>query len=150
MDLDISFLDKMMTTPVYVKMDAHEPLLLSEGVCRHMGIKSYHPEVKPRKASSFEPVLTPDSDEQSTTFRVPTVRVQLIQSVKLPPNQALMAEVRLSDDAVGNGPMLLEPNLSLCHDRSVQIAESIIIPSADGVAKVMLTIIAWECLRELR
>ena len=59
MDLDISFLDKTMTTPVYVKMDAHEPLLLSEGVCRQMGIISYHPEVKPRKASSFEPVLTP-------------------------------------------------------------------------------------------
>ena len=28
MDLDISFLDKTMKTPVYVKMDAHEPLLL--------------------------------------------------------------------------------------------------------------------------
>ena len=28
MDLDISFLDKTMSTPVYIKMDAHEPLLL--------------------------------------------------------------------------------------------------------------------------
>ena len=39
-----------MNTPVYVKVNAHEPLLLSEGVCRQMGIISYHPEVKPRKA----------------------------------------------------------------------------------------------------
>lgn len=38
-----------MKTPVYVKMDTHEPLLLSEGVCRQMGIITYHPEVKPRK-----------------------------------------------------------------------------------------------------
>ena len=38
MDLDISFLDKMMKIPVYVKIDAHEPLVLSEGVCRQMGI----------------------------------------------------------------------------------------------------------------
>ena len=42
MDLDISFLDKTMKKPVYVKMDAHEPLLLSDSVCRQMGIISYH------------------------------------------------------------------------------------------------------------
>ena len=33
MDLDISFLEKIMKTPVYVKMDDHEQLLLPEGVC---------------------------------------------------------------------------------------------------------------------
>ena len=33
MDLDIAFGDKQMTTPVYVKMDAHDQLLLLEGVC---------------------------------------------------------------------------------------------------------------------
>ena len=45
-NLDIEFLDKAMNTPVYVKMDAHEQLLLSEGVCRQLGIISYHPEVQ--------------------------------------------------------------------------------------------------------
>ena len=34
MDLDISFGDKTMRTAVYIKMDAHDQLLLSEGVCR--------------------------------------------------------------------------------------------------------------------
>ena len=34
MDLTISFEGKVLTTPVYIKMDTEEPLLLSEGVCR--------------------------------------------------------------------------------------------------------------------
>ena len=34
-----------MVTPVYVKMDAHDQLLLSEGVCLQLDIVQYHPEV---------------------------------------------------------------------------------------------------------
>ena len=33
-------------------MDAPEPLLLSEGVCRQLGIMVHHPELKPRGKSS--------------------------------------------------------------------------------------------------
>ena len=36
-----------MKTAVYVKMDAPEQLLLSEGVCRQLGILTYHPDVQP-------------------------------------------------------------------------------------------------------
>lgn len=42
-DLDISFTDKTE----YVKADA---LLLSEGVCRQLGILAYHGSVQPQKA----------------------------------------------------------------------------------------------------
>lgn len=45
MDLDISFGDITMKTPMYVKIDAPEPLLLSEGVCRQLGLISYHPSL---------------------------------------------------------------------------------------------------------
>jgi len=45
MDLDISFDGKTMNTAVYVKMDAHDQLLLSEGVCRQLGILTYHRDV---------------------------------------------------------------------------------------------------------
>ena len=31
-----------MKTPVYIKMDAKEQLLLSEGVCRQLGVVTYH------------------------------------------------------------------------------------------------------------
>ena len=40
-ELDITFDNR---TPVYVKMEAHDPLLLSEGVCHQLGIISYHPK----------------------------------------------------------------------------------------------------------
>ena len=46
-DLNITFEGRTMTTPVYVKMDAKDSLLLSEGVCRQLEIISYHPEVMP-------------------------------------------------------------------------------------------------------
>ena len=42
-DLDISFDGSTMNTPVYIKVDAPEDLLLSEGVCRQLGITKYHP-----------------------------------------------------------------------------------------------------------
>ena len=38
MDLEISFGEKTMMTPVYIKMNAKDPLLLSEGVCHQLGI----------------------------------------------------------------------------------------------------------------
>lgn len=46
MDLEIAFDEKVMVTPVYIKMDAHDQLLLSEGVCRQLGILQYHPQVE--------------------------------------------------------------------------------------------------------
>ena len=36
-----------MVTPIYIKMDAPDQLLLSEGVCRQLGIVGYHESVGP-------------------------------------------------------------------------------------------------------
>ena len=38
MDLNVAFGERTMVTPVYIKMDAHDQLLLSEGVCRQLEI----------------------------------------------------------------------------------------------------------------
>ncbi len=46
-ELDVTFQEHTMKTTVYVKMDAKEQLLLSEGVCRQLGIVSYHRAVSP-------------------------------------------------------------------------------------------------------
>jgi len=46
MELNIAFDDKEMTTSVYIKLDAADQLLLSEGVCRLLGIVSYHSDVE--------------------------------------------------------------------------------------------------------
>ena len=44
-ELDISFEGRTMKTPVYVKVDAPNQLLLGEGVCRQLQIISYHPAI---------------------------------------------------------------------------------------------------------
>ena len=59
LDLDVSFVDKTMQTAIYVKMDAHDDLLLSEGVCRQLGIVMYHPQVN-------TPPTTIPAEEEST------------------------------------------------------------------------------------
>jgi hypothetical protein len=51
-----------MKTPIYVKMDAFDQLLLSEGVCRQLGIVSYHPDVRRWNRSKLEPM--PQSDDE--------------------------------------------------------------------------------------
>ena len=45
-DLDVMFNDQEMCMPVYVKADAHEQSLLSEGVCRQLWILQYHADVE--------------------------------------------------------------------------------------------------------
>ena len=108
-NLDVEFLDKTMTTPVYVKKYAHEQLLLSEGVCRQLGIISYHPEVQtspPKKENENGPSL---SDNSPTPCQVPSVKVHLVQSAKLPPNHSAVVEARLvGDTEFSQGPLLLE------------------------------------------
>ena len=47
MDLNVSFGERAMVTPIYIKMDAPDQLLLSEGVCRQLGIVGYHGSVGP-------------------------------------------------------------------------------------------------------
>jgi len=37
-NLDVVFQDKVMWTPIYIKIDACDRLLLSEGVCQQLGI----------------------------------------------------------------------------------------------------------------
>ena len=44
MNLDITFNGKTMCTPVYIKMDAQDQLLLAKGVCKQLEIVSYHLE----------------------------------------------------------------------------------------------------------
>ena len=66
LELDVSFQDRTMTTDIYVKMDALEPLLLSKGLCRQLGKVTYHPEVN---------ALQPPAQEVGITVSVPTVKV---------------------------------------------------------------------------
>ena len=107
-DLDVVFNDQEMRTPVYVKADAHEQLLLLEGVCRQLGILQYHPDVEPwrggKKRSQPRVVGSPtqatstaaeesQSSPASNIAGVPTVCVRLLQTVRLLPHQGTTVTV---------------------------------------------------------
>ena len=83
MEMEISFAGKVMKTTVYIKMDAPDRLLLSEGVCRQLGIVNYHPSLLSQGASETtakEPAL------------VPSVRVCPLQSLKLPQCKSVVSD----------------------------------------------------------
>ena len=159
MDLDITFNGKTMRTPVYIKTNAHEQLLLSEGVCRQLDILRYHPDVEPwrggkkrdqtqtrtvgpahQEGSSQDPV------EQTTTgevvegpvmeiAEVPTVRVMLVQSLRLLPHQGASVTVQLDSDSglQNTESMLLEPS---CHQSPVEVHDSLLKFNRDGHGQV--------------
>ena len=61
-----------MKTTVYIKMDAPDQLLLSEGVCRQLGIVTCHPSLLSQGA--------PETTAKKPGL-VPRVRVCLLQSL---------------------------------------------------------------------
>lgn len=66
LDLDITFGGKTMRTPIYLKMDSREQLLLSEGVCKQLGIISYHPDVTLRKNRNPSQKQSPAKSDQKS------------------------------------------------------------------------------------
>ena len=81
--LSIEFDGKSLTTPVYLKMNSPDGLLLSEGVCRQLGIIMYHNEVRPVKTNSGKTM----PDKSLST--VPLVKVSLVKKVNLLPHQSI-------------------------------------------------------------
>ena len=88
MDLDILFNEKMIHVPVYVKLDAKDYSLLSQGVCRQLGILTYHPAVQPLKR--IHQKLRVDS----ANAQEPIVQVKLVHSVKLVPFHSTVVSVQ--------------------------------------------------------
>ena len=138
-DLNLEFRGKAMKTPIYVKMDATEPLLLSEGVCRQLGIITYHPEVHPGEGPKEEP--PPSGNAEVTECRVPTVRVRLVESLRLLPNETFLATVQLVDGELQGteSHLLFEPDPDLHGDRGVQISDAVIRAPEDGITKLLLS-----------
>ena len=95
MDLDITFGDKTMHTPVYIKMDAHDQLFLSEGVCRQLDILTYHPDVQVWRGRKKQL-------SSETQVQVPSVSVRLVQTVQMPPQQSALVEVRVDGTDLGD------------------------------------------------
>ena len=129
LDLDINFNDKTMNTAVYLKMDAHDDLLLSGGVCHHLGIVAYQPSVLRQTTS------------QSTSWPFGrNVRVSLVSSVWLAPSKETLVSVRDESQDL-KGSLLLEPvfDFTQQYDGQLQISESLVHVNDGGCTKVLLT-----------
>jgi len=57
-DLDICFDGVTMRTPVYVKLDAVDQLLLGEGVCCQLEVITYHQSVSSKVKSQSQSLTT--------------------------------------------------------------------------------------------
>ena len=127
MDLEISFGERMIRTPVFVKMDAHDPLLLSEGVCRQLGIISYHPDV----LEGATPAMDKRPEEAA---QVPVVRVCVLQSLSIPSGHSSVIPVHVEQVISPNRPLLLEYDPKVEAATGLRVEDSLIQPNADGLA----------------
>ena len=104
MDLDISFNGRTMCTPVYIKMDAVDQLLLAEGVCRQLGIVQYHADVETWRGNSKQ--KEPHLDNTGT---VPMIRVSMLQSTRVLPHHGTLATVKVEGKIELSKPLILQP-----------------------------------------
>ena len=132
LNLDISFGDKTIETRVYIKMDAHNELLLSEGVCRQLGIISYHPDVKVK--GSPQPKV--NGEEQSAT--IPTIRVHLLQSVRVPAGCSTIVPVQLKGGSLTCKPMRMERDPAVEESIGLRLEDALLQPSEEGIAHLKL------------
>jgi len=127
LDLAITFADRTLHTTVYLKMDARDPLLLSEGACHQLGIIMYHPDVGA-------------PSPQSSVTAVPVVRVKLVESVRLLPLQSKMITVEIEHGYSLDRPILIEALPSECSTvTDVQLECCLVNVTDTAPFKVMMT-----------
>ena len=133
MDLDLAFGDLTMRTPVYIKMDAPDQLLLSKGVCRQLGIITYHPDVqKWRGGRKKQP---PSAAIEKA--KVPMVRVKLVQSIQLSPHQSAVVQVQV--DTCGNDdPVYVEHDPYFEYETGLRVDDVLLQPSGEGRAQIVV------------
>ena len=124
-DLNVTFEQRTMCTPVYLKMDAHDNLLLSEGLCHQLVIAPYHPKVS---------ADTHTSKECSTK----SVRVSLVSTVRIPPRMSATVIATLDNCTVNDGSFLFQPVAPNDCD-GLQLDESLIKVSKGGRTTIALS-----------
>ena len=77
-------------------------------VCRQLGILTYHPDVQVWRGGRKR-VRAPPPPPKA---QVPTVRVRLLQTTRVPPSHTVVVPVRVDSDFRGK-QMLLEPILGM-------------------------------------
>ena len=78
-------------------------------------------------------------DDLECDATVPMVRVRLVQSVRLPPHQSVLSQVRIEDDWLSSDPLLLQYDSSTEQTTGVCVGDALIQPSKDSDTRVLLT-----------
>ena len=133
MDLDLTFNGKTMCTPIYIKMDAQDQLLLAEGVCRQLGIVSYHPEVETWRGGSKGRIAVQISSDKTVT--VPLVRVSMLRSMRVLPHHSTLVTVKVDGEITTPRSLLLQPEETMA---GLLVEESLVTVQDDGTAHVSL------------
>ena len=118
-------------------------ILLSEGVCRQLGIIKYHPSV------SADP---PTLQSSSPDAHVPVVRVKLTHSVRIPPIKSAVVPVQLVGEKPAHRLALLQP---LHRDDLPQVASPFVktdeqghcnmtIANPTGFTQKLEKVLLWE------
>ena len=112
-------------------MDATDQLLLSEGVCQQLGIVTYHSSLQPAEDSAPEPI---------DLSIVPTIRVSLIQSLRLPQSKSAIVPMRL-EPSTGktHQSLLIECSKSLEKDTGINMEEALVPATEDGLAWLIVS-----------
>ena len=142
MELEISFQRKAMKTMVYMKMGALDELLFSEGVCRELGIVTYHQSLyQPDQTQNpvNSPVCEPESPTKQTTL-VPCVRLNLVKSLKLHPSQSAVVSVLVEGDFNPVGQtMFVEGHSKLEKDTGLIVKDAILPQPENGLTYLVIT-----------
>ena len=105
-----------MRTAVYIKMDAHDQLLLSEGVCHQLGIVTYHPDVQ-RWRGGRRKTPTAGAEEAKSSI----VQVQVV------PHTGWEA------------PLCVEPAVSIMSKVGMQVEDALLQPDESSLAHVTIS-----------
>ena len=134
MMMEITFQEKTLRTPVYIKMDAQDQLLLSEGACRQLNIVTYHPEAQVWRGGQAR--RRQGSAEQRDQAKVPAVHVRLLTTLRIPPHHSTVVGVRAGQ---GQKQLLLEPTQSNPKLHALLEGAALVETRPDGVANIILT-----------
>lgn len=127
MEMEITFNDKTLITTVYIKMDAIDQLLLSEGVCRQLNIVSYHPSI-----------ISGMGLKKGRVPVVPNVRVSLVETIKLLPSQNVVVPVKLDDCPAKGQPLLVEDQW-LQPNTGLVLEDALVTPTNSGDALLVIS-----------
>ena len=137
MDLEVTFNGKSIITTVYIRIDAEDQLLLSEGVCRQLGIVNYDPLVEVWRGG--RQTRAKNQERQST--KVPTVRVRLLQTTHLLPQQSVLTREEVIGSALpdDDATLLVEPSKQVTEKPGVVLEPTITRMSKDNTVPLVVT-----------